>query len=132
MVREWPEPITKETIMSDTTKTTAWAVKRINFFFSGTFYATQDDYLRLGDGADYGYGVGSDKGKIIAVADRAAAERIAEAVADGVGTYILAHGEYERPSYAVRRVKIDPARVMVVDESEACRLLDLDYDLEVA
>lgn len=117
--------------MSDTTKTTAWAVKRINYFYGGTFYATQDDYLRRGDGTDCGYGVGANKGKIIAVADKAAAERIAEAVDDS-GTYYLAHGEYARPSYEARRVKADPARVTVVDESEACRLLDLDYDLEVA
>jgi len=65
------------------------------------------------------------------VADKAAAERIAEHAAPR-GTYYLAHGEYERPDFVPRRVKLDPARVRLVDEPEACRMLGLDYDLEVA
>jgi len=111
--------------MSDTTKTTAWAVKRINYYYGGTFHARQDDYLRTD------YDQGPNDGKILAVADKAAAERIAEHAAPR-GTYYLAHGEYERPDFEPRRVKLDPARVRLVDEAEACRLLGLDYDLEVA
>lgn len=112
--------------MTDTTKTTAWAIKRVNYYYSGTLGAPKDGYLR----SEYVHNYG-DQGKIIAVADKATAERIAEAVAPS-GTYYLAHGEYAAPDYEVRRIKVDPARVHLVDEAEACRLLDLDYDLEVA
>lgn len=108
-----------------TTSTSVWTVKRINYFYSGTFFAARDDYIRR----ENGYG----DGKIIAVADKATAERLASAIDDDLGSpYYLAHGEYERPSFEVRRIKLDPARVDLISEESACRALGLDYDLAIA
>lgn len=124
--------MTATTTTQATTPATAWAIKRLNYYYSGTFYALADNYLRQGDGQGYGYGVGDaeTRGKVIAVADKATAERIAEAVDASTGTYILSHGEYERPTFEARRIKADPARVAVVTEEAACQSLGLDYDLE--
>lgn len=120
-VREWPKPKNREIIMN----TSVFTVKRINFFYAGTFYAAKDDYIRR----DNGYG----DGKIIAVADKATAERLAAAIDGDMGSpYYLAHGEYSRPDFVVRRIKNDPGRVDLVSEEVACRALSLDYDLEVA
>lgn len=104
--------------------TPGWTIKRINYYYRGTVGARRDDYIRQGYTED-------NSGKIVAVADRVVAARIADAL-DPSGTYYLTHGEYAAPTFEVRRIKLDPTRVALVDEATACRILGLDYDLECA
>lgn len=106
------------------THSTAWAVKKIRFFYSGTFNAPADCYVCQG------YDQGSNEGRIVLVANKAAADRIAKAL-DPAGTYYLSHGEYSRPEFVSRRLKVDPSCTILVSEETACRLLGLDCDLEV-
>lgn len=105
--------------MSTTTPTTAWAVKRINYFHSGTCYPTTDDYIR-----DF-------HGRIIAVETRAEAIALAKAM-EPCGTYYLAHGEYAAPDYEPRRVRRDSSRIRMMTIEQIGDLLDLDVGLEVA
>lgn len=109
--------------MTSTSTTTVWAIKRLNYYYPGTFYARHDDYVRTD------YDLGPNDGLILAVADKATAARIAQHL-EPTGTYYLAHGEYAAPDFEPRRIKHDPTRVRLVDEAKACRLLGLDYDLD--
>lgn len=103
------------------TITYAWTIKRLNHYYPGTFNTRRDDYIRT-DHYD---------GKIMAVPDKGAAQRVAKALY-GAPVYFLAHGEYARPDYTASRIKIDPARVTVLSETAACRLLHMDCNLPVA
>lgn len=103
------------TTTTTTTTTTCWAVWKQTFFNSGR--RPGGSYVRAG-------------GLIIAVRDKASASRLADAISPR-GTYYLAYGEYDRPTFDPRRIKHDPARVRLVREEDACRILGLDYDLAV-
>jgi hypothetical protein len=104
------------------TVTYAWAIKRLNHYYPGTFNTRRDDYIRT-DHYD---------GKIVALATWGAAQIIIGALSLQRRAYYLEHGEFAPREYAVRRIKMDPARVAMMSETDVCRLLDLDYDLEVA
>ena len=97
---------------------TVWSVKTIRSYYPGTYGVDPDSYIQTQD--DH----------VLAVATKAEAVLLDEALDPYRPNYVLSHGEYAPNRHEARRIKYDHERVEMLTEAEACRTLGLNYDLE--